>query len=86
MTKNAQKLQSQSGVNSRVAHDLVSNASRPANLAEVADPAGFDHMATLDKDRLSQMGGNNAPKDDELRSVRSEFDYGSKKKFTDVLG
>ena len=85
--KVAQRLNTEQGVNSRVAHDLVSNASRPANMADVqANPAGFDHKATLDKDKLSRMGGNDASQDNELRSIKSEFDYNSKKKFTDVLG
>ena len=32
------------------------------------------------------MDGPQYQQGDDLRSLRSEFDYGNKKKFTDVLG
>jgi len=49
--------------------DLVSNASRPADLKDFED-----------------QDGDNKKVEEDLRSLRSEFDYGSKKKFVDVLG
>lgn len=86
--KVAKSLAQGSGVNTRVAHDLVSNASR-AN--EVADQRDFQNAqdnknTNLNKDQLSQMNGGNSKGEIDLRSVKSEYDYGSKRKFTDVLG
>ena len=43
-------------------------------------------QSALNKDSLSRMGGHPAEGGDIARSVKSEFDYDSKKKFTDVLG
>ena len=40
----------------------------------------------MTKDHLSQIKGGTDGKEPDLRSVKSEYDYGSKKKFTDVLG
>ena len=73
--------------------DLVSNASKPADLKDFEDQLmakkqtadQFEHGKTL----LSNKGArdNDSRKvEEDLRSLRSEFDYGSKKKFVDVLG
>lgn len=66
-------------MHNRVAHDLISNASRanhPNDVAQLKDLASVPKAANPDP---------NANADD-LRSVRSEYDYQQKKKFTDVLG
>lgn len=90
--KNIKSLQ-QDGLNSRNAYDLVSNASRVAgdvaNIKDVA-PKGndtYEHRNTiLDQGKLSHLQGSPDRKQQDARSVKSEFDYNSKKKFTDVLG
>lgn len=71
-----------SKVNANVARDLVSNAS-----GKVADMNDFNKKqetrnlkAQLDNSRRRE------PVEEDLRSIRSEYDYGSKKKFLDVLG
>ncbi len=82
-----------SNVNQHVARDLVSNAN--SRVGDMADFAGgqaihqtaeqFEHGKTL----LNNRGGNDGASrtaDEDLRSLRSEYDYGAKKKFIDVLG
>jgi len=49
-------------------------------------PHGYEHKQSLDKNKLSHLRGNDNNQGDVARSVKSEFDYDSKKKFTDVLG
>lgn len=49
--------------------------------------AKFNHGKTLLTSGIQKeesVRSNNKP--DDLRSVRSEYDYGAKKKFVDVLG
>jgi len=46
--------------------------------------AKFDHGATLAGNSALRGPGPEAP--EELRSVKSEYDYGAKKKFVDILG
>ena len=46
--------------------------------------AKFDHTKTLLESQRKQTKVQDA--DGDLRSLRSEYDYGSKRKFVDVLG
>ena len=86
-----------SNVNQAVARDLVSNAgSKVANLRDFEDrllseardkqsAQAFEHGKTLlENSNLKPEPAK--PVEDDLRSLRSEYDYGSKKKFVDVLG
>ena len=73
----SQALMQKSQVNAHVARDLVSHASGKG----VADLNDFS------KPSLKKVAaGPNEAGEEELRSLRSEYDYGSKKKFVDVLG
>lgn len=69
-----------SGVNQRVANDLISTTSSKVNMRDF-ESNGFQHKKTL----IGRVGSESKKQDDDLRSVRSEFDYSNKKKFTDVL-
>ena len=84
-------------VNATVARDLVSNAGS-SRIADMADfiagangmapqlsPEAFEHGKTLLNNR-SGLDNQSRQVEEDLRSMRSEFDYGSKKKFVDVLG
>ena len=69
--------------------DLVSNASRAADLNDFND--GTKVSFEVGVKTLTQKGLelNQKQKQDDTvsnRSVKSEFDYGTKKKFIDVLG
>ena len=81
-SKQAQGKQLMQGskVNATVARDLVSNAgsTRADDLTSAAD---FERG----KARLSRPGDQHEIESD-LRSLPSEYDYGSKRKFLDVLG
>ena len=46
----------------------------------------FDHSATLGGNGDSGPRGPGPQAPDDLRSVKSEYDYGAKKKFVDILG
>ena len=84
-------------VNQYVARDLVSNAnSRVADLNDFAGGAAgktgtkltaeqFEHGKTLLNNRAG-LDTQSRQVEEDLRSLRSEYDYGSKKKFVDVLG
>ena len=89
--KQQSELLSNAGVSQGVKRDLVSNASRAADLRDFEEQLmqkkqtadQFEHGKTL----LNNKAPQNAEKvEEDLRSLRSEFDYGSKKKFVDVLG
>jgi len=69
-----------SQVNSTVARDLVSNAG-----SKVGDMNDFEHGKTLLNNRAG-LDSESRQVEEDLRSVRSEYDYGSKRKFLDVLG
>lgn len=64
------------------------SAPRTSKLTGAQSPAEqFEHNKTI----LNNKGGydRSGPVDqveEDLRSIRSEYDYGSKKKFVDVLG
>ena len=77
-----------SRVNAHVARDLTSNAG--SRVADMNDFRGTREQNAADfekgKTLLSQRGGDAGRADDDLRSMKSEYDYGSKKKFLDVLG
>ena len=89
--KQATELMNKSNVNATVARDLVSNAGNSrigdmndfaggSRLSRPTDAERFEHGKTLlNNDKNAQM-------EEDLRSLRSEYDYGSKKKFVDVLG
>lgn len=76
-------------VNQKIARDLVSNAgsARHENIANMNDFNNYDHNSTFKagKAALDRVAGN-TNLDSDLRSLKSEFDYGSKRKFVDVLG
>lgn len=86
-----------SNVNQAMARDLVSNAnSNVANLRDFEerllseqknkqDAAQFEYGRTLLENQY-KMAEPEKPREEDLRSLRSEYDYGSKKKFVDVLG
>jgi hypothetical protein len=93
--KQIKSLEQDRGINSRVAHDLISNASRQitgtaekvANLSDFDDINNYVHTKTmLSTDKLNNLKVSDTKDTSDLRSVRSEFDYGKKKTFTDVLG
>ena len=89
-----------SGVNARVQRDLISNAgSRAGDMSDFASVSAprtskltgapspaeqFEHGKTLLNKRAGHQ--DQSPQEEDLRSIRSEYDYGSKKKFVDVLG
>ena len=75
-------------VNATVARDLVSHAS-----AKVADLNDFAAAGAAEHDNnkntvasLQSRQNAGATGEEDLRSLKSEYDYGSKKKFVDVLG
>ena len=75
-------------VNATVARDLVSHAS-----AKVADLNDFTAAGAAEPDSKKNMIASpqsrqnaGATGEEDLRSLKSEYDYGSKKKFVDVLG
>ena len=75
-------------VNAHVARDLVSNAgsSRVGHMNDFASAAAVKRGADGRTLLNNRNGQDFAPADDDLRSLKSEYDYGSKKKFIDVLG
>ena len=73
-----------SQVNQTVARDLVSNAGN-SRVGDMNDFAGKSGSGTGGFSLPNRPQGESRAEDD-LRSVRSEYDYGSKKKFVDVLG
>ena len=79
-SQQGKSLMKESQVNRKVARDLVSNAgsARGDDLKSAAD---FD----LTKAKLNGQSNRNDQESD-LRSLPSEYDYGSKRKFLDVLG
>ena len=83
-----------SQVNARVQRDLISNAgSRVGDMGDFASgprpnlaaAEQFEHGKTLLNNRAGFEDQSRQVEED-LRSIRSEYDYGSKKKFVDVLG
>ena len=79
-------------MNQHVARDLVSNAnSRIADMHDFAGANGmsaeqqFEHNKTLLNNRAG-IDAESRRLEEDLRSLRSEYDYGSKRKFVDVLG
>lgn len=72
------KLMKHSNVNFAMARDLKSNAADVSHHAKDF-VAGMDNLG----ERLTQQ--KDQIKEDDLRSLRSEYDYASKKKFVDVL-
>lgn len=61
----------------------MSTVSTKADLRDFDRDPGFSHKNTI-LPKIVKDEKDSRP--DDLRSVRSEFDYGNKKKFTDVLG
>ena len=87
-----QALMKSSQVNARVQRDLISNAgSRVGDMGDFAGgprPAAaehFEHGKTLLNNRAG-LDDQSRQVEEDLRSIRSEYDYGSKRKFVDVLG
>ena len=75
-------------VNATVARDLVSNAgnSRIGDMNDFADRAPSKAAQFEAGKTLLNRAGHEKTQEEDLRSLRSEYDYGSKKKFVDVLG
>lgn len=69
-----------------MARDLKSNAGDLQHHQK--DFAGINQSAEKFNDGINTLSQKhkNEDKESDLRSLRSEFDYGSKKKFVDVLG
>ena len=69
-----------SGVDKKIARDLTSQTQGKADLSD------FNYAKPITKTLLANkdLGPRDAQSD--TRSCASEYDYGSKKKFTDVLG
>ena len=65
-----------SGVDQRMARELTSQVSEQPNHQD------FSHAKSLSKTLLANKDLGQS----DTRSCASEYDYGSKKKFTDVLG
>lgn len=78
-------------VNATIARDLVSNAgsSKVGDMNDFAKQRSatdeFQHGKTILNNR-SGLDTESRQVEEDLRSLRSEYDYGSKKKFVDVLG
>jgi hypothetical protein len=72
-------MQDTNAVNSRVAHDLISNAPSHVGGGDLADPRDFEPK------KLSNLPKATNGKADDLRSLRSEYDYNAKKNFTEML-
>jgi len=66
-------------VNSKMAHDLISNAPSKVGGGEIADHRDFEGK------KLSNLPKDPNAKPDDLRSLRSEHDYSTKKNFTEML-
>ena len=96
----ANALMKNSQVNQTVARDLVSHAtSRVADMNDftnenrggeqshpnMTSAEQFEHGKTLLNNRAGRDTESRKMEED-LRSLRSEYDYGSKRKFVDVLG
>lgn len=81
-------------VNHQLAKDLVSNAGSNRGADKVANLRDFEAELSNKFDKNNTLAANKAildaaadhRADDDLRSIKSEFDYGSKKKFVDILG
>ena len=73
----------QSGLGNRLNKGRNQEAVRTANLI-----LGSKNNAGLKANDLESLNGQNNHRtaDNDLRSIKSEYDYGSKKKFVDVLG
>ena len=70
----------------QVAYDLVSNTSQKPRAPQPTDPKDNHYQHKLNPDQLDKLGGGQAQRGDGAeRSVKSEFDYNSKKNFTDML-
>ena len=79
---NEDKIMKGSNVNIVMARDLKSNAGDLTHQNyDFPNEGGYRELN--EKALLSQRGPE---REDDLRSMRSEYDYGSKKKFVDVLG
>ena len=76
-------MMNESKVNANVARDLVSNAGSSAS--RVADMNDFKPKK-LSERQNNLAGGQDDAELSDLRSIKSEYDYGSKRKFVDVLG
>ncbi len=72
-------MQDTNAVNSRVAHDLISNAPSHVGGGDLADTRDFEPK------KLSNLPKAKNGKADDLRSLRSEYDYNDKKNFTEML-
>ena len=78
-------------VNPNMARDLVSNAgsTRLGDMGDFAKQRNADEQFEHGKTLLNNRAGldrESSQMEEDLRSLRSEYDYGSKKKFVDVLG
>ena len=79
------------GLNQRNAADLVSNTPSRAAQGNYNNMRDFDNSydhskSLLSAHKMNQMPGNqHEVGDDDLRSLRSEYDYKNKKTFTEVL-
>jgi hypothetical protein len=78
-------------VNANMQRDLVSNAGGSSRLGELnysAKQRSYDEQFEHGKTLLNNRAGldRDSQMEEDLRSLRSEYDYGSKKKFVDVLG
>ena len=72
-----------SGLQNKARSGRNQEAVRTANLI-----LGSKNNAGLKAGDLESLNGpnNDRTADNDLRSIKSEYDYGSKKKFVDVLG
>ena len=78
---------SKSKVNQNMQRDLVSHASKAADLRDFKDDENLQTKATLNS--LKGRENESKQREDDLRSnrsLKSEFDYESKRKFVDILG
>lgn len=69
-----------SGVDQRIARELTSQTKDQADLSD------FGQGKPLSKTLLANKDLGPRGEQSDTRSCASEYDYGSKKKFTDVLG
>jgi len=66
-------------VNSKMAHDLISNAPSHVGGGDLGDPQ------EIEPKKLGNLPKDTSAKPEDLRSLRSEYDYGAKKNFTEIL-
>lgn len=73
------KMQNSNALNIKMAHDLISNAPSHVGGGDLGTPEDVEPK------KLGNLPKDTGNKPEDLRSLRSEYDYGAKKNFTEIL-